>query len=129
MTKPLPPSRPIGVDRIARGGADENARHALAVAFGITTEVLEEAASSSDLGEPARVEHPQRMVACLQTDRVLAIAIASCSQPRTVGEDEAASASVCAKGTTVKGVDVSAEVVDWQAWLRCGRIRFDEMPG
>src|SRR6266568_5748159 len=51
---------------------------------------------------------------------VLVLALASCGQPPGVGEDEAASISVCATGPTVKGVDVSAEVVDWQAFAAGG---------
>jgi lysozyme len=48
------------------------------------------------------------------------LGIASCSQPETVGEIEAASVSVCANGPTAKGVDVSAEAVDWQAFADGG---------
>ena len=52
----------------------------------------------------------------------LVIALASCGQPPTVGEDQAASISVCAKGPTVRGVDVSAEAVDWQAFAAGGWV-------
>jgi len=51
---------------------------------------------------------------------VLVTALASCAQGPVVGEDQAASVSVCAAGPTAKGVDVSAEVVDWQAFRAGG---------
>jgi len=51
---------------------------------------------------------------------VLVAALASCTQGPTVDEDRAASVSVCAAGPTAKGVDVSAEVVDWPAFRAGG---------
>lgn len=52
--------------------------------------------------------------------RVLVLALASCAPGPTIGEDQAASISVCAAGPTAKGVDVSAEAVDWQAFAQGG---------
>jgi lysozyme len=52
---------------------------------------------------------------------LLLIVVAACGQPpATVGESESASVSVCAGGATVSGVDVSGEVVDWQAFAAGG---------
>jgi lysozyme len=50
----------------------------------------------------------------------LLVAIAACSQAPTDGTDEEDSVSVCATGPTVHGVDVSAEVVDWNAFAAGG---------
>ncbi len=51
---------------------------------------------------------------------VFVIALVSCATPPRPGEDEAASISVCAAGATAKGVDVSSEAVDWQAFADAG---------
>jgi lysozyme len=51
---------------------------------------------------------------------IFSLAIAACASSPDTGTDSESSVMVCAAGPTVKGVDVSAEVVNWQTFAAGG---------